>query len=295
MLFGGGAGAAQGAGAGAQAGGMPGAIVGGGLGLVGGAASGYFQNKAFGEQSDAEAEAQRKYREALDAYSRGTSANDTRQLEQISSTLGQQQKMGLSRFTDTPSGQDYANTLKSATAKAGADARSAVGPAQTFGGDSAYTRAAAPEMGNRYAAALAPAQHELAVGQVKQISAMTAQKYGLDSAELNAQLAHIANTHGVEKAQLAARFAMATGQYPLDMQNAKRAGESDAMVAGLINLGMNAGSGAASGYGQQKEMAAERAKNQQMWDTIQSMQAANQMRGQGMSNADASTLYPGTL
>ncbi len=288
-------GAAQGAGAGANVGGVPGALIGGGLGLATGGVSGYFQSKALGKQEDAEEEAQRRYREALDAYAKGTTANDTHQLEGIGANLGKQQQMGMDRFTTGPTGQDYANTLQSTTTKAGADAKSRVGPAQTFGGDSAYTRAAAPEMSNRYAAALAPAQHEMAVSQVKQIAAQTAQQYGLESAKLNAQLAHIANTHGVEKAQLAARFAMATGQYPLDMQNAKRAGENDAMIAGYINMGMNMGSKGADMYGGMKEQSAKKAKDDEMWSTIKSMQAGNTMRGQGMSNADAASAYPGTL
>jgi hypothetical protein len=279
IFMGGGTGAVQGAGAGAQVGGPWGAAIGGTLGLGAGAASGYFQGKALGRQEDAEEEAQRKYREALDAYSKGTEANDIHQLEGIGANLGAQQKMGLERFTTGPTGQDYAASLQSAAGKAGADAKSRVGPAQTFGGDSAYTRAAAPEQASRYAAALAPAQHEMAIGQVKQIAAQTAQKYGLESGELNAQLAHIANTHGVEKAQLAARFAMATGQYPLDMQNAKRAGEGDAMIAGYINMGMNAGSKGADMYGGMQEQKAKKAKDQATLDEIRGMRAENEMRG----------------
>lgn len=284
-LAGAGTGAISGAGTGASVGGIPGAIIGGVVGGVAGGVSGNFQGRAAARRRDAEDAARRKLQEAQTQYATDSARNDAQYQAQVAETLKQQQQMGMDRFTKTPTGQDYANTLQTSTKQAQGQPM-----APTGGPSTAYTRAAQGESQSRYAAALAPAAHEAALAHVQQLSAATAQQYGLKSSELNAQLAHIANNHGIERAQIAARYAAATGQYPLDMQLAEQAGAHDAATAGYIQMGTGITSGILSSVAAAKRNEEERNRNNAMMDKINLMRQGEGGSSTGETSPSASNL-----
>lgn len=205
---------------------------------------------AAGESEAAQRGAQSKYDTALRDYSSGTQrANDQAQGE-YQRLAGEQLKSQSKAISDAPTGQQSANQLGQTYAGALQGASQAAAkappiPVTAHGGLNNLYKAGAA---TRAQAEFGQQAHAIALGQVQQTAQQAAMTHQLDQMKLNQQLAYVANVSGVEKAQLAARFAMATGQYPLDVANASKAGGKNALISGAAGGALNLGTSVASAF-----------------------------------------------
>lgn len=221
--------------------------IGGAMGLAHG-----FARKGLKESSDAEDEAQNRYMAALNEAQAGTNRAYDWEQGKYEDVAQKSLQNEASRFRSAPTGQQSAAQLQSEYAKALAGAQTTAGPAAKVEAPSAYAEAIKANVAPRFAAAVSPMAHETTMASVRNTAQQAVARYQLDATKLNAQLAQVANTSGMEKAALAARFAAATGQYPLDMMKAQEAGQKNAMYSGLILGGVNLaakGAGAMGGRG----------------------------------------------
>lgn len=270
-----------GAGAGGVIGGVAGAYFGGPMGAVAGAGLGAQVGGLAGNaispdtsQADAEAEAQRKLDEARNAYSSGLNRQNASDMAAYNKIATQQLQGQSDRVDKAQTGKQsaamlnrsYADALKGGNAAADAAipeprnaapmpgrAASATPMAQAQAHGPLATQNSVMAQNRGQAAMLADA-HNVAVAKIQDTASEAAQKYSLDEIKLNRQIAYVANVSGIERALLAAKYAAATGQYPLDMANAAHAGDRAAfqhgVISGAANIATSVGSMGGSSSGE---------------------------------------------
>ena len=255
-----------GAGTGAVVGGVGGAYFGGPVGALAGAGLGATVGGMIGEsispdtsQADAEEEAQRKLDDARNAYSSGVDRQNANDMAAYNKIATQQLQGQSDRVDKAQTGKQSAAMLNqsyTAALKSGNEAANAAIPEPGVAAPASGRTASATPMAqaqahgplaaqntilaqNRGQAAMLADAYNVSVMKIQDLAAEATQKYSLDEIKLNRQIAYVANVSGIERAVLAAKYAAATGQYPLDMENAAHAGDRAAMQRGLIGGAAN--------------------------------------------------------
>lgn len=284
-----GSGAATGAASGAIAGsafGPVGTVVGGvGGGVVGGV-SGYFQGRALGKSEAAAKEAQRRLEQARVEYGIGTDRINSQSQGEYDRLANEQLRSQRDQIASAPTGAQDARTLQSTYAGALQGAQKAgqrLAPPAPTGAHGGLSQIYAGEATSRAGAEMQQQAQAMAINQVQQNAQIAAQTHGLDQMKLNRQLAYVANVSGVEKAGLAARYAAATGQYPLDMAEAGKAGGRDALIGGSLQGLLNLGTSASSAFGGSGNAPTHAQGN------------VASTRSPSMTNDQARQAYPGTV
>lgn len=253
-LAGAGSGAASGAAAG-SAFGPWGTLVGGVVGGVAGGISGNLQGRAASKRRDAEEEARRRYLAAVGDYGTGTQQSILSEQGDVAGLQQKSQQAGMNALVDPAEAAAKVEALKATTPGAPSGTRQ----------ENYYAL--------RSQAATSQQDHAAKLANVQAIAEQAQTTHGMDQRKLNYQLAQVANTHGVERAQMAAKFAAATGQYPLDMMMAENAGMKEASQAAMIEMGKGIVGGAAKGYAANREAQAEHRKTQDTLDAIRAMRS----------------------